>query len=133
MPPRMPAAKKSRGLGGMGDLAADLLQQQRQGGQGRQHEGVAAVGEQGHGAHRNHEQDAEAAGDAAAREHEQADGHRVHQHVDECRCTQIGHQAPPGDDDGDARGEIDDAGPEEQLRPDASPKDASAPLKAYRA
>ncbi len=105
------------GHGGMGDHGANLLQQQGQGGQGRQHEGVATVGEQGHGTHRNHEQDAQAAGHAATREHEQADGHRVHQHVHECGCTQIGHQAPASDDDGDARGEIDDAGPEEQFRP----------------
>ncbi len=105
------------GSGGMGYVAADLLHQQGQGRQRRQQEGVAAVGEQGHGAHRDHEQDAESAGHAAAREHQQADGHRVHHRMHEGGCTQIGQQPSAADDDGDAGGEIDDAGPEEQFRP----------------
>ena len=106
--------------GRAGDVAADLLREQRQGGERRQQEGVAAVREQRHGAHRHHEQDAEAARDAAAREHEQADGDGVDHGVHEGGCTQVGQQAPAADDDGDARREIDDAGPEEQLRPGAA-------------
>ena len=55
------------GLGGSGDVAADLLREQRQRGERGQQEGVAAVRQQRHGAHRHDEQDAEAARDAAAR------------------------------------------------------------------
>ena len=129
MPPRMPAAVIVGDAGGVSDMAADLLQQQRERRERREHEGIAAVGEQRHGANRNHEQDPQAAGDAAAREHQQADRDRVDQHVNEGRCTQIGQQPSAADDNGDARGEIDDAGPEEQLRPCGAEQGRPTPPK----
>jgi hypothetical protein len=42
----------------------------------------------------------------------------VHQRVYESGCTQIGQQPASTADNGDAGGEIDDAGPEEQFRVD---------------
>ena len=101
-------------------VAADLLREQGEGCEGRQQEGIAAVRQQRHGADRHHEQDAHAARDAAAREHEQAYGNGIDHGVHESGGTQVGEQAPPADHDGHAGGEIDDQHPQEQLRPGAA-------------
>ncbi len=53
-------------------------------------------------------------------EQQQADGDRIDHGVHESGRTQIGQQATAADDDGDASGEIHDAGPEEQFRPIAA-------------
>ena len=58
---------------------------------------------------------------------QQADGNGVDHGVHEGGGTQIGQQAPAADDDGDAGGEIDHAGPQEQLRAALRRAAASAP------
>jgi hypothetical protein len=102
-----------RGVARAGDDGADLLRQQRECGERGQHEGVAAVGQQCHGAHRHHEQDAEAAGDAAAREHQQADATASTMACTKVVARRLGSRRRPPRR-WPRRGEIHDAGPEEQ-------------------
>jgi hypothetical protein len=99
---------------GSGEVAANLLGEQRERRERGEQEGIAAVREQRHRAHRHDEQDAHAASHTAARQQDEADGHRIDHGVHERRCTQVGQQAPASHDNGDAGREIHDAGPEEQ-------------------
>jgi hypothetical protein len=68
-------------------VAADLLREQCHGDERSQQKCIAAVCEQGHGANGHDEQDANAAGNAAAAEQEQADGHGIHHGVYESGRT----------------------------------------------
>ena len=124
MPPRMPVAGIVGGVGGPGDVrrqsAARTAPAWRARPAGTRH-GCRPAGPWRRPARRT---GCRAAGDAAAREQQQADGDRVDHGVHERGRTQIGQQAAAADDDGDARGEIHHAGPEEQLRMIAADRSA---------
>ena len=95
-------------------LAGDLLQQQHQAGDRREQEGVAVLGEQRGRADRQHEQDADAAGDATARVEQQRDRQRVDQAVRDRDLPQGEPAETLHQHEDHAGGQVDHGGGEEQ-------------------